>query len=351
MGYLQPHALAAAGTRGSCKLGLPLRPAPSSYRLHHPTALICRGVPPRVRAPGDAAAPVGRVARQQGALCLWPGDARALPGQAVPAGGPGVHVCVWLAGSGVGWYRTQALLRTWAGRPACTVPPSIAGQSPHTSSPPLPSPSLSPQVAMNIDPRDKMPNLSEKPDGVHAKLEKYILRKVGLPDWLVCKRRDATAAAPGWPALPSINRGRILLLKKAPVLTLPMPLFTHPTAPAPPNPCPTPALRPLTTPSSRTCRTRCCSGRRSSSATAWATTGWTASRSTPTRCGGEGGVQQRRMMGCSSGAGVQLWATTRLDSGSVLFSRHAANPHSLACRPASAPNSPPLSPPHLSPRW
>ena len=102
--------------------------------------------------------------------------------------GPGVHVCVWLAGSGVGWYRTQALLRTWAGRPACTVPPSIAGQSPHTSSPPLPSPSLSPQVAMNIDPRDKMPNLSEKPDGVHAKLEKYILRKVGLPDWLVCKR-------------------------------------------------------------------------------------------------------------------------------------------------------------------
>lgn len=32
---------------------------------------------------------------------------------------------------------------------------------------------------MNIDPRDKMPNLSEKPDGVHPKLEKYILRKVG----------------------------------------------------------------------------------------------------------------------------------------------------------------------------
>lgn len=36
------------------------------------------------------------------------------------------------------------------------------------------------QVAMNIDAADKMPNLSVKPDGVHAKLEKYILRKVGL---------------------------------------------------------------------------------------------------------------------------------------------------------------------------
>ena len=29
-----------------------------------------------------------------------------------------------------------------------------------------------PQVAMNIDPADKMPNLKEKPDGVHPKLEK-----------------------------------------------------------------------------------------------------------------------------------------------------------------------------------
>jgi len=32
-------------------------------------------------------------------------------------------------------------------------------------------------VAMNIDAADKMPNLKEKPDGVHPKLEKYILRK------------------------------------------------------------------------------------------------------------------------------------------------------------------------------
>lgn len=31
---------------------------------------------------------------------------------------------------------------------------------------------------MNIDAADKMPNLAEKPDGVHPKLEKYILRKV-----------------------------------------------------------------------------------------------------------------------------------------------------------------------------
>jgi asparagine synthase (glutamine-hydrolysing) len=34
------------------------------------------------------------------------------------------------------------------------------------------------QVSMNIDAADKMPNLSVKPDGVHPKLEKYILRKV-----------------------------------------------------------------------------------------------------------------------------------------------------------------------------
>lgn len=33
------------------------------------------------------------------------------------------------------------------------------------------------EVAMNIDPADKMPNLAEKPDGIHAKLEKYVLRK------------------------------------------------------------------------------------------------------------------------------------------------------------------------------
>ena len=33
------------------------------------------------------------------------------------------------------------------------------------------------EVAMNIDPADKMPNLKEKPDGIHPKLEKYVLRK------------------------------------------------------------------------------------------------------------------------------------------------------------------------------
>ena len=31
---------------------------------------------------------------------------------------------------------------------------------------------------MDIDAADKMPRLDEKPDGVHPKLEKYILRKV-----------------------------------------------------------------------------------------------------------------------------------------------------------------------------
>ena len=44
-----------------------------------------------------------------------------------------------------------------------------------------------------------------------------------------------------------------------------------------------PARRPLTSPTTPTCRTKCCSARRSSSATAWATTGWTASRSTRQR--------------------------------------------------------------------
>ena len=35
------------------------------------------------------------------------------------------------------------------------------------------------EVSMNIDAADKMPNLAVKPDGIHPKLEKYILRKVG----------------------------------------------------------------------------------------------------------------------------------------------------------------------------
>lgn len=33
------------------------------------------------------------------------------------------------------------------------------------------------QVAMNIDPKEKMCDMSHKPDGVHPKMEKYILRK------------------------------------------------------------------------------------------------------------------------------------------------------------------------------
>jgi len=33
------------------------------------------------------------------------------------------------------------------------------------------------EVAMNMDAAYKMPNLAEKPDGVHPKLEKYVLRK------------------------------------------------------------------------------------------------------------------------------------------------------------------------------
>lgn len=33
------------------------------------------------------------------------------------------------------------------------------------------------EVAMTMDAAEKMPNLSEKPDGVHPKLEKYVLRK------------------------------------------------------------------------------------------------------------------------------------------------------------------------------
>jgi asparagine synthase (glutamine-hydrolysing) len=33
------------------------------------------------------------------------------------------------------------------------------------------------EVAMNMDPAEKQPDLSVKPDGVHAKLEKYVLRK------------------------------------------------------------------------------------------------------------------------------------------------------------------------------
>jgi asparagine synthase (glutamine-hydrolysing) len=61
------------------------------------------------------------------------------------------------------------------------------------------------QVAMNIDPRDKMPNLSEKPDGVHPKLEKYILRKAFddpeqpyLPDEVLFRQKEQFSDGVGY---------------------------------------------------------------------------------------------------------------------------------------------------------
>jgi asparagine synthase (glutamine-hydrolysing) len=92
---------------------------------------------------------------------------------------------------------------------------------------------------MNIDPADKMPNLAVKPDGVHPKLEKYILRKAFdtpeapyLPDEFLFRQKEqfsdgvgyswvdglksyaekvrTGAAAVGWPAARRGPGGRLL---------------------------------------------------------------------------------------------------------------------------------------------
>lgn len=61
------------------------------------------------------------------------------------------------------------------------------------------------QMAMNIDPADKAPNLAEKPDGVHPKLEKYILRKAFdtpeapyLPDDVLYRQKEQFSDGVGY---------------------------------------------------------------------------------------------------------------------------------------------------------
>ena len=58
---------------------------------------------------------------------------------------------------------------------------------------------------MNIDAADKMPDLSIKPDGVHAKLEKYILRKAFdeperpyLPDEVLFRQKEQFSDGVGY---------------------------------------------------------------------------------------------------------------------------------------------------------
>ncbi|KAI3438337.1 hypothetical protein D9Q98_000770 [Chlorella vulgaris] len=61
------------------------------------------------------------------------------------------------------------------------------------------------QVSMNIDAADKMPDLSAKPDGRHAKLEKYILRKAFdepdnpyLPDEVLFRQKEQFSDGVGY---------------------------------------------------------------------------------------------------------------------------------------------------------
>mmetsp|Transcript_277 Transcript_277/g.911 ORF Transcript_277/g.911 Transcript_277/m.911 type:complete len:666 (-) Transcript_277:217-2214(-) len=61
------------------------------------------------------------------------------------------------------------------------------------------------QLSMNIDPREKMIDLSQKPDGVHAKAEKYILRKAFdtpddpyLPDEVLWRQKEAFSDGVGY---------------------------------------------------------------------------------------------------------------------------------------------------------
>lgn len=61
------------------------------------------------------------------------------------------------------------------------------------------------QVAMSVDPREKMINMDEKPDGVHPKMEKYILRKAFddpdtpyLPDSVLFRQKEQFSDGVGY---------------------------------------------------------------------------------------------------------------------------------------------------------
>lgn len=61
------------------------------------------------------------------------------------------------------------------------------------------------QVAMSIDAAHKMPNLGSRPDGVHPKLEKYILRKAFddpdqpyLPDEVLFRQKEQFSDGVGY---------------------------------------------------------------------------------------------------------------------------------------------------------
>ena len=203
---------------------------------------------------------------REGGECVWVGGwVGVLCGQGV---------CVWGACGGRGvqpqvgacWAAPRQRMPDLACMRAapCSRPCPCAGAAswrcshPAAVTPLLSNHPLPPQVSMNIDPRDKMPNLAEKPDGVHPKLEKYILRKVGH----------------AVPAVPAVLCCAALALSSHSKVMPPCRPSAHP-GPAPPRPPPPAPFRRLTSRSGRTCPTTCCSGRRSSSATAWATTGWT----------------------------------------------------------------------------
>lgn len=61
------------------------------------------------------------------------------------------------------------------------------------------------QVAMNIDPKEKMCDMNHKPDGVHPKMEKYILRKAFdnpqepyLPDAFLFRQKEQLSDGVGY---------------------------------------------------------------------------------------------------------------------------------------------------------
>ena len=208
---------------------------------------------------------------------------------------PGVGVwCVVLCGCVVGQGRAaraatlascrlrHARVRVLAHCPLTTPPshPVPPPPTPPPTHPPTHPPTLCAQVSMNIDARDKMPNLAEKPDGVHPKLEKYILRKVWGVVRGCCTRLAQTGGR--WAGRQHFVRRRC----RAQRLASHPALSALPTFPLPPH-----LRRRLTRRSSPTCLTRFCSARRSSSLMVWATTGWMGSRPTPPRCAGAvGGV-------------------------------------------------------------
>ncbi len=69
------------------------------------------------------------------------------------------------------------------------------------------------QVCMNIDPKEKMINMAERPDGRHARMEKYVLRKAFddpedpyLPESVLWRQKEQFSDGVGYSWVDSLKK-------------------------------------------------------------------------------------------------------------------------------------------------